>query len=792
MKSLYFLPLLFFYVAVPLCEAVEVQTPTLPSTDGVTPIVHIEISGASQFPKSTYQYYIQTHEGDLYDSEICRQDFQRLWRSNLLRSLRVEIVPVEGGVTLRYIVEEKPVIDKIVWPEKIPHLKQNDIETKFSEAGLLLSDGQPYDDYTIYRARRLIEDLYAGKGFRFAVVTPKIEVVDEQKVRLIWNFDPGENLKVGDIVLDGNRAFNDKELQSVFKNHHESSLWSRIWGKDKYEPEKLKEDLNRLREFYFEKGYLDVRLGDPHVDVYTGRSFWNGKPVKRLRITVPVYEGPRYRIANIRFEGAKLFSEQQLLKMLYFKDGEWFNNKKVTQSVEWILDRYGEKGYIFANIIPDPVPVEDSTEPAVNLVFRMQEHFPQTIRRLEFTGNTFTYDSVIRREFEVQESDLLNAKLLRRSLKKVYRLGYFDNIEPEVKPVPDKDDMVDIVLKVSENRRNQIQAGGGYSELEGIFGTFAFSTRNLFGTGKSLGLSFQAGKRVQTYQISLADPYFLGRDLLFGVDIFNTWNNLFIYEQRNRGGTISIGFPVWRDLDFRIASSYSRIRVYNINENFRNSPNFAGFTGDINELSRTDVRLMPAFVYSTLSDPIDPTEGSYYSLRLEYAGEPLGGDVNVIKPSFQIAKFIPVNRKGHRFAFNLEGGVTYTHHGGDIPFYERYFLGGELTVRGYDFRTVGPIDPNVSRLYTIGGSKYGIFNLEYIVPIKQSPAQLVFFWDGGNAFSQNEKFSLSDFRFSSGLEFRIIIPALQTPMRLIFSRNWNRGPVRADAWAFRFGVGRTF
>ena len=773
-------------------RAPEIQNPPVPMTGSAVPIVDIQIVGAGQVPESTYRYYIQTKIGDLYDPEACRLDFQRLWRSNLLSDLKVELVPAAGGVTLRYVLTEKPVVEKIVWPEDIPHLKKEDIESKLNESGVMLGEGEPYDPYMIFKARRLIQEMYAEKGYRFAVVTPEIEHVDAHKVRLTWRFDPGEDMRIGDIVFEGNKDFPEKRLHRVLKNIKEASLWARLWGKDKYDPKKLQEDLDRVREFYFDHGYLDVRLGEPQVDVYTGRSIWSGSPKKRLRIVIPIDEGPRYRIAEVRFEGAKVFSQKELEAMLFIKPGEWFSNKKVSRSLEWMLNQYGERGYIFANIVPEPVPVEGTDPPQVDLVFRIQEHKPQTIRRIEFIGNTYTYDNVIRREFEIQEYDLLNAELLRRSLKKIYRLGYFDNIEPEIKPVPDRDDMVDIAVKVSENRRNQIQAGGGYSELEGLFGTFAFSTRNLFGTGKSMGLSFQIGRRIQTYQVSIVDPYFLNRDLFLGLDLFNTWSNLFIYEQRNRGGGLSIGHPLWKDLDFRVGYRYSRIRVYNVNENLLRTGTLAAFTGDITELTRTDSRLSPQIVYNTLNDPIDPSEGTFYTLRVEYAGGFLGGDVQIIKPSFQIAKFIPVNRRGHRFAFNIEGGVTYAHHGGDIPFYERYFLGGELTVRGYDFRTIGPIDPRVSPLYTVGGTKYAIFNLEYIVPVKESPVQIVAFWDGGNAFARDEAFSLTKLRFSTGLEFRIIIPALQTPMRLIFSHNWNRGPVRADRWAFRFGIGRTF
>ncbi len=782
--------ILIFSFFIWIVGSVSYFTPSGMAQDSLRVVRKIHFKGMYSIPESSVRYYVTLKEGDIFSPDIIHNDVQRLMNAGLFESVRVETEQTSEGVDVYFILKEKPIIKKIVWPEKLEELKLKDVQDALVTEGIRLEEGQPFDEYDLFQAKRKILEMYKEKGFRFAVAEADVARTESGEVTITWKIEPGEDLRVGQIQFIGNRAYTDAQLRDVLKKVKPSSLWWRIWGKDKYDEKKIEEDLEKLKQFYLNNGYIDIRIGEPEIEIVTMRSWWNGKPVKRLKITIPIEEGPRYRVGKIVFKNQKVFSEKELRKMLYFKEGEWYNHAKIQKSLEWMINKYGEKGYLFANIIPETQVDPNAKQPTVNLVFDILERKPQYVRRIEFLGNTFTYDIVIRRELEIEEGQIINTKYLRRSFKKLFRLGYFDNIEPDIKPVEGRDDQIDIIVKLTENRRNQINFGGGYSELEGIFGMFSFSTRNLFGTGKAFSLSLQYGKRIQTYQFSLTDPYFLNRDIIVGIEIYNTWSNYFIYERRNKGGGFTIGKRILRDMTIDFSYAYSNIVVDNFNPNLQQSIFFP--VQGREAISYRDSRIAPQLIYNSLSDPIEPTEGSFYKLRLDIAGGALGGEVNIIRPSFQITKYFPINRKGHIFAFNIEAGVTYAYGGKDIPFYERYYLGGDYTIRGYDFRTVGPIDPKVSTFYTVGGTKYGLFNVEYIIPLQNSPVRLVFFTDAGNAFAADESFSLTSFRFSTGFELRIIIPAIMAPIRIIFSHNWNRGPIQADPWTVRFGIGRSF
>ncbi len=754
-------------------------------------VTRIEFQGLQRVPETTARYYVRTRAGDLYDPEMLREDFRRLWGSGLFQNLRLETHRDANGVRVVFVVEEKPVIEEIVWPEKMKPLKQSDIESKMAETGRTVFAGDLYDPYRVFQVEDLIRQMLIQKGYQFPEVRAEIQPAGPGAVRLVWHIDPGENLRVGRIIFDGNHAFSDIKLRSLLPIKP-SSLWWRIWGKDKYDPSKLEKGLEKLRDFYFNHGYIDFRVGEPRVEVYTDISWWDGDPVRRLKIIIPVEEGPRYRIADVQFEGNRVFSDDELRRMLFFRPGEWYVHKKVQRSVQAIQESYGNRGYIFVQVAPEFRKSVQGDTHTLTLVMNIREGKPQVVRRIEFQGNTYTYDLVVRRELEIYEGQLFTLEAFRRSLKKIFRLGYFDKVEPEIKPVEGKDDQIDVIIKVHENKRNQFQFGGGYSELEGFFAQLGFATQNLFGTGKNISFSVQYGKRIKTYQISYVDPFFMMTDWRVGIDIYNTWSDFFIYERRNRGGGILLGHPLTSFLDVRIGYSYTQVQLEDISPRLLERGVFGIPPEEFLASNRRDSRLTPSLVYNSLNDPIDPTQGTYATVSLGFSGSFLGGDVQLVRPTAKWTHYIQVNRHKHRFAWNLEAAWVIPYGGQRVPFYERFFLGGDFTIRGYDFRTVGPIDPEVSRRYTVGGTKYVLFNLEYIIPVSESPLRLVFFLDGGNAFAEDEPINFGQLRYSTGVEFRIIIPALMTPIRLIFARNWNRGPVLAPAWNFRFGIGKSF
>jgi len=462
-------------------------------------------------------------------------------------------------------------------------------------------------------------------------------------------------------------------------------------------------------------------------------------------------------------------------------------------------------------------PVAESE--VVDVTINLNEDKQYFVNRIEFKGNTTTRDKVIRREMWLNEQDVMNMELLKMSIRRINQLGYFQPIEePEIQPVPETDNKLDITLRLAEQNRNQFTFGGGVSGLEGAFINLAFSTTNFLGRGETASFALQTGSRTRNFQIALTDPYFLDLHITAGFDLFKRTLRLPQFTREDTGGSLIWGIPVKRFSRLFLNYSYSVIKTsepdpdlvltpYDLFTDPRYfDPRFYGIQGNF-----TQSKVAPSFVHNTTDNPLFPFRGKRYTMSFDVAGGILGGTVNYYKPTFEGVWYLPVSRTtnlGFRTMFSwlqgfaesriIEGGGIDEETGDiildvqqtGIPFYERFFLGGENQIRGYDIRTVGPRDP-LGRF--IGGNKMMLFNAEYYIPLA-GPLRLVMFFDAGQAYDERTDWSLSmfqDLRTSTGAEMRFFVPVLNVPFRLIWAYNPHRDAFQ-PATAFRFGIGTTF
>jgi len=523
---------------------------------------------------------------------------------------------------------------------------------------------------------------------------------------------------------------------------------------------------------------------------------------------------------------------------------------------------YGAGGYWEFTAYPDNVPRDQTTAqanvpaalaaapsgpPIVDVTFKILEGKQYFINRITFTGNTTTRDNVIRREMRLLEDGVFNTEALKFSIRRLNQLGYFKPLEEgkdvSVEKLPGDQARVDVKVRLEEQNRNQLQFGAGVSQFEGFFGQLSFQTSNFLGRGESLTLSLQGGSRANNYSLAFTEPFLFDRNITGSANLFRSEiRYIGQFTQLTTGGVASLGWPVGRGFTRMFTSySYERVHVSEISDYYTQNPDLLRtnpFLADTLLLGQNGERIIsrisPSLVYNSIDQPIFPTTGKQLTIASDFAG--LGGNTNFYKPSVEAIWRMKENA---RMSFGMRGQVVYIHNfkgAEDLPIFERLYLGGEYTVRGYDFRTIGPSDPVTGLV--LGGNKSLLFNVEQNFNIA-SAVRIILFYDAGQVKDIGQPFSMKEdaiervlpppptlfdplasqilvdpnanfaistrvtgqqsaFKTSTGAELRFFMPVLNVPFRLIFAYNPQRGGVLNNnfqpqgKFAFRFAVGTTF
>ena len=447
-----------------------------------------------------------------------------------------------------------------------------------------------------------------------------------------------------------------------------------------------------------------------------------------------------------------------------------------------------------------------SSKKVVDVTLAMDEDKRYYVGRIEFTGNESTRDKVIRREVYLNEGDVFNTELLKLSIKRINQLGYFKPMEgaPDLRPSErGGEDKLDVTFKVEEQNRNQFTFGGGVSGLEGAFLNASFQTANFLGLGETLTLSAQTGRRSRNLQFAVTEPYFLDRPITAGFDVFLrrltylSYQNFVGYSQQDQGMSLTTGFPVGRFSRSFLSYSFQIIDLYQVDSDALDDLTSSVATstlpvvdtsllGDLGR--RYESRLSPSFVRNTVDNPYLPRSGNRQTASVQLVGGPLGGTVNYWRPAMELVHYRSFGRK---MSLGLRGDFGYIRPFGAtalIPYYQRYFLGGENQIRGYNIRTVSPINPTTNT--ALGGNKYVLFNAEYYFDVL-GPVRLLAFFDAGQAYLEGQGLYWKTMSTSTGVEARFLMPVLNVPFRLIYAWNPNRDFFQ-PATAFKFAVGTTF
>ncbi len=836
-----------------LLRSVALQFPTqgnVPGVDVETYLYYMEITRQVSRP-SEGRWTPYTEE----IAETVLGDYQRLWNTGFLNDLWVEVIdqPYENGVqgkTVIFNIAERERV-KIVSYEGSEELETDEILTNQQENGIELRLDSFIDPEMIRNVKSLIRAMFASKGYMFAEVDHAVETLPggPKLVHLTFQLDQGPKVEVEEIDFVGNSAYSDGKLSGQMENIKERWWLSWATGRGTYKPEEYEEDADRIVEFYRNEGYITARVGQPELEYLDAPE---DAEKRGLNLRIPVDEGERYRIGELAFAGNEILLEEGLRQI--FDDielGDYYSEKKIREGFDEARELYGSLGYYEMTLAPDLLPrvppeadadaVGDSEQsaatgddarplrirgaPVVDVTIRVQEGAQYFVNRIEFTGNQTTHDEVIRRELQIAENAVFNTEALQHSVRRLNQLGFFEPLEEtgvgvekvEAQEGEDPENAtneVDVTFELTEANLNQLTFGAGYSQFDGVFGQVGFQTTNFMGRGETLGVSVQHGQWAQNSQVSFTRPYNFGRPLSLGTQVFRRkvdWIGSF--AENAVGGTASLGMPL--SLYTRAFLIYSLERTEaTIGQGLEQSLQagtslFAAnpFFADALNLStggyRVVSKITPQLSFNTVDHPIFPTRGSKFSLALEVAG--VGGNTNFLKPILEGTWYKPHTARTV-FGVRVQYSHLQTDNPATIPVFERLWLGGEYSVRGFDIRRVGPLvsetNPDVALdSYTgrivMGGNKSLLVNAEYQF-LLGGPVRLLAFLDAGQVQDFGNDFVMDQFQTSTGLELRFFMPMLNVPFRLIYYYNFNHEEIFNDRFepqeqhGFRFAMGTTF
>jgi outer membrane protein insertion porin family len=740
-----------------LAESVRAQQPQ-PRV-----VENVDIIGNRRLRKDDIIYYIQTRPGDNYNPDQVARDLQTILSLGFFDKVGTRVteeVGPRGGVNITFIVVELPIIRDIQF-KGLKSVSESDVLKTFRERRVGVSKEAIEDPVKVRNAPRVLKELLAAKGHPNATITVNREQVSATSIAITFEVTEGPRVRIAEIRFEGSKVFKSGKLRDQMNYVKEAGLISRFRELDILDRAKLDYDLHRVDNYMKSKGYLQARHGEPKIEGLGPRR--TGFPIlplpflssvdDTLRITVPIIDGKLYRLGDMKIEGNSIFSEQVIKSVIGLQKGEVANGEALSKALyENLKKAYGSQGFIQYTAEVTPTFKDNPQNPnegVADFLITIDEGKQFTLRRLEFTGNTFTRDNVLRREVLINEGDIYNQNSFEYSIVRLNQLGYFNPIDKDKDAdyrTNEEEGLVDVTVKVSEKGRQQISFNGGISGIGGSFFGLEYSTNNLFGRGETLALNLAAGNRQRSFQFSFTEPYIKNRPItagfsvfaysqkffgegtflsqntaanqgLFGnaLDFFNTSEeNLF--TRNSLGASIFASAPLSEFYKKRPFTQFSRIGLsYQIAQSNVKDP-AVNTTGSAEQFipviyrqpNILSSRATASFVYDTRNASIDPTAGRSLSLGFGVAG--LGGDVRTYQPTLEFTQFYPIRKKRSEnpevFGFRILAGTvgSFATSGkvrnanslafvDGVPIYERFFLGDEFTIRGYNVRSISPVTP---------------------------------------------------------------------------------------------------
>jgi outer membrane protein insertion porin family len=779
-------------------------------------LVQIVVKGGKTTAPETVGFYLGLKAGDLYDDEIVKRNFTKLWDSGLFEDITLEKDETPQGVILTAIVVERPTVADLEFRGN-KKLTTSQLKDKLKEGKAEIRVGAPVSLRDVAKAKSVLLEAYKAEGFRSAVVEAQLETVTPAQRRVVFNVDEGDKMKIESIGFSGNTVFGQQKLRMAMKKTKTAHWWRFYDSKSTYNQASYDEDVENLRKVYQDAGYKDVVVKDAVLATFVvnPKETRPDKIKRRARITIPIVEGERWFFGKLNVEGSTVYKPEILERFFGYRTGKPLSRAVLADGMKSIEAIYRGRGYIYIFMNPE---YTEKPNHVVDVSVKIAEGDQYRLGRIEFQGNKTTRDKVMRRELQLYEGDIMDMETFKKSVLKISQLGYYKVEEDPDFKVNNEKKTVDITIKGTDTNRNEVQFGAGYSQLDGLFGQFQFNTRNFLGRGDNLGLQFQRGNRSNFFDISFTEPWFLDQRMSVGGSIFDRSLNYSDVagglDQSSKGVNLSlgVGLGLWDVATFfyGFTDTNSTYVVYP-----PPPPPGAGTPPTAYTTYKgTTSSITPGYRYDSRNDPFDPTRGLRYGASITLAGGPLGGDFSFVKPAASVTAYLPATKTSN-FAFNLEFGMIRPYGsqaqrdaGQDtIPIFERFRIGGDRSVRGFNYGGIFPITKDNKAFFDqngalLGGDRMLVFNAEYIYQLA-GPLKVAAFFDAGNTWIEGQAMNPFQMRESTGLEIRIVLPIFQAPLRFIYAIKLNPKTLLDQTGAalpngqesrtdFQFSIGTTF
>ncbi len=702
----------------------------------------IRVEGIQRTEAGTVFSYLPVKVGEMMTDEKTTAAIKALYATGFFKDVRLES---RDGVLI-VTVEERPSIAKITL-SGIKEFPEDELLKGLKETGL--AEGRVLDQALLDKAEQELRRQYFNRGKYAVEMKSTLTPLERNRVAVQFDVVEGDSAKIQQISIVGNKAFKEKELLKEFTST--TPGWLTWYTKnDQYSKSRLGGDIEALRSFYLNRGYLEFAVDSSQVSI---------SPDKQgIYITINVTEGPQYKVSDVKFAGQMLVPEAELKKLVTFKPGEVFVRDRLTETTKKIGDRLGNDGYAFSNV--NAVPELDREKGTVAFTLFVDPGRRVYVNRVNVAGNTKTRDEVVRREVRQMEGALYDAGKINLSRDRLNRLGFFDAVNIETPAVSGTTDQVDLNVGVTERPTGNVLLGAGFSSSEGLILSGSVTQSNVFGTGNLVSAQVNSGSVNTVYALSFTNPYYTIDGVSLGYDIFrrdvdaSQLSNVGDYKTSTYGAGIRFGFPI-NERDFiSFGATYEQT---SINLGVRFTPPtqqelFVDEFGSDNDTLRVDT----SWSRDTRNNALFPSKGSLQRASAE-VGTPLGS-LRYFKLTYQQQQYFSLP-KSFVFMLNGEAGLGDGLFGKPLPFFKNFFAGGNTSIRGFSSGTIGPRDINGD---AVGGDKRLVGNAELFIPLPglkdDKSLRMSLFVDGGAVFGADQKFSVSDLRYSSGVAVLWVSP----------------------------------
>ncbi|MDG1842932.1 MAG: outer membrane protein assembly factor BamA [Nitrospinaceae bacterium] len=720
----------------------------------------VKIEGNKRVDTSTLLFYIKTRKGEALSRKQIGKDIEKIYGLGQFKDIRVETRQGSEGLEVVFIVEEIPSIGNVML------YGNKEIEDGDIHEIIGFKRGEAFQAHMMTDAKEKINSLYNEKGFFFATVDVVSKISERNLMNIHVRVREGEKVGIKNIRFSGNKNFSDGDLSDQIETKAETWI-SFLDESGLYKKDTLKLDVFRLEGYYQDHGYIRVRVQDPKIDI--------DRESKEINISIPIDEGLQYRVGKVTSQEDDIVTEDEVLKALKMKMRDVYSISKLRTGVMNIGDLYSERGYAYADVNPITKINESSRTVDVNIeVDRGRKVY---VGEITVIGNTRTLDNVIRREFRLKEGELFDSVKLKRSKQRINNLQFFEDVKIDTRRGKEPD-LVEIITTVTERQTGSINVGAGFSSNENLIFNAGISQNNFMGTGRRVVFSTNLSSRRSDYNLSLTDPRFFDTELSGGVDAFNTKTNYWSYMAKRTGGGIRIGKSLseydWLGINY----NYADIEISDVKV----------ATSYLKNENRTTSRISPTFIRDTRDNFMNPSSGSRHVVRLDLAG--LGG-TKFHKASYEASHYWPIIGK---LVGMVHGEISWAdgYAADNLPAFERYYMGGPKSLRGYQIRNVGPKD---SLGNPLGGNQSLLLNLELQYPFTKGLRGFAFYdrgqlYGGGDDTSTTATtWDLAKMRDSIGAGVRFLSPF--GPVGLAYGVKLDKATGEKDG-EFHFSAGNSF